>query len=195
MKDFASALADKILANESHKIKEITREVAEKIQKDMVDKTYALIDMYYTDYRPEVYIRTDELTKQKRGKGGKFKKKTTNERKRLANGDVSLRTAIKALDESGQPAIGICKPLDDGWGYQAGVLFDEKYFYDKMQHSVHGPNFTEWDIALNFLWGIHGDPSISVTTPAGVELDKYINTYKQRFDEHYQAAYKKYKNQ
>ena len=193
MEDFANALADIIIENESPKINKIMHEVAEKIQGDMVAVTYRLIDLYYADYRPEVYIRTDELSKHKQGKGGKFAKKNKNERAR--SGDISLQTALKTLSGSEQPAIGVCKPLDGVWGYQAGVLFDEHYFYEKMKHSVHGPNFTEWDIALNFLWGIHGDASVHVTNAAaGVELDQYLNAYKQRFDKHYQTAYKKYKN-
>ncbi len=199
MKDL-NAFADWILSNERHKIDKIMREVAKKIQGDMVGVTYRLIDMYYADYRPEVYIRTDDLSRPKQGKDGKFIKKTSNERKRLNSDDVSLKTAIKALSESKEPAIGVCKQLDGGVGYQAGVLFDPGYFEDKMHHSVMGKNFTEWDIAENFLFGQHGNGSArsavtEFTEPhADMVLRDYLNSYKSRFDKHYQAAYKKYKN-
>ena len=195
MKDL-NAFADWILSNEKHKIDKIMHEVAKKIQGDMVGVTYRLIDMYYADYRPEVYIRTDELTKPKKGKNGKFIKKTSNERKRLNNDDISLKTAM-ALKESDQPAIGVCKTLEDegAWGYQAGVLFDEKYFDDKMQHSVKGKNFTEWDIVENFLHGAHGNSEIHTTTPnASAVLYEYLHSYKSKFYKHYQAACNKYKN-
>lgn len=198
MKNFVDVLTDFILKNEAGKLDNIMREVSDKIQSDMVAVTYRMIDAYYQDYNPNYYIRTDRLSERKRGKDGKFAKKLKRERKRNTNryGDVSLQTAVKALNESGQPAIGVSKPLDSGLGYQAGVIFDPDYFNKAMKHSVKG--FTEWDIAENFLFGQHGNGSaISSVTEftepyADIVLRDYINSYKPRFDKHYRDAYKKY---
>ena len=199
MKDFANALADTILKNEAPKLDKIMRYVAERAQEDIVQVTYTAIDAYYQNYSPVYYIRTDILSQRKRGDNGKFVKKLKKERKRDTKryGDISLQTAVKALGESGQPAIGICKPLDDGIGYQAGVVFDPDYFQKNMKHSIKG--FTEWDIAENFLFGQHGNGSATsavteFTQPyADIVLRDYINSYKSRFDKHYRDACKKFK--
>ena len=106
--------------------------------------------------------------------------------------DVSLQSALKALDEGSQPAIGVCKRMDGVLGYQAGVLFDESKL--KMKHAIKGKGFTEWDIVEDFLWGVHGNDDIFVTEPsAGWVLYEYINSYKSTFDKHYKAACKKFK--
>ena len=54
MKDFANALADRILKNETPKINKIMHEVADKIQGDVVGVTYKLIDMNYAHYPTEL---------------------------------------------------------------------------------------------------------------------------------------------
>ena len=189
---------DIILENEAPKLNNIMSEVADKIQGDIVAVTYRMIDAYYQDYDPDYYIRTDKLSERKRRNNGKFAKKLKKESKRNTKRyrDISLQTAIKALGESGQPAIGISKPIDGGIGYQAGVIFDPDYFNTAMRHSVKG--FTEWDIAENFLFGQHGNGSASssvteFTEPyADIVLRDYINSYKLKFDKHYKDAYKKY---
>lgn len=195
MKDFANALADYILARESSKLDNIMGEIAKNIQNDVVEVTYSVIDAFYQDYMPEdgrVYIRTDELSNRARNSKGQFKKKSkkTSKRNTKRYGDVSLQSALKALDEGNQPAIGVCKRMEGVLGYQAGVLFDESKL--KMKHSVKG--FTEWDIVEDFLWGVHGNEGIFTTEPsAGWVLYEYINSYKPRFDQHYKAACKKFK--
>lgn len=199
MKDFADALINTILEREASKINKIMQYVAEKIQIDAIGCTYAVLDAYYNNYSPEYYIRTDELSQRNRGSNGRFTKKLKKERKRDTKrySDISLRTAMMALGESGQPAIGVCKPLDNGLGYQAGVLFDPGYFDKAMKHSVKG--FNEWDIVENFLFGQHGNGSkFSSVTPftepyADMELRNFINTYSSKFDKHYRDAYKKFK--
>ena len=213
MKNFVDALAERIIEQERPTLEKILGEVAINIQQDVVNVTYALIDAYYHDYTREegrIYIRTDELPKHKQGRNGRFINKTGTANKR--SGDVSLQTALKAKSQSkmdkklqalasgDQPAIGVCEIAGD-LHYRAGVVFDESKLTKKsqrgqgMQHSVMGPNFTEWDIIMNFLWGVHGADDVYVTTPtAGMELDRYIYSYQSRFKKHYNAAYNKYKN-
>lgn len=194
MKNFTDALVDSIIENEKPRLNRIMNEVAKKIQSDVVAVTYNLIDAFYEDYQRSdgrVYIRTDE-NKHPQGKDGRFKNKNSTQWKR--GHDRSLMSAIKAFNTSGEPAIGVCRPLDGAFGYQAGVLFDEGYFNSTMKHSVKGKNFTEWDIAEDFLWGVHGNESVYTTTPsAGWALYEYIDSYKPRFDKHYSDACKKFK--
>lgn len=192
MKDFADTLTNLIVENERERLDNIMYEVAQKIQGDVIAVTYNVIDAFYQDYQRSdgrVYIRTDEY-KHPRGKGGKFRYKKRNEWGSSRNDDVSLRSAIKG-NYGGQPAIGVCKPSNMGFGYQAGVQFDESYFEKAMKHSVKG--FDEWDIVEDFLWGVHGNESVFVTTPsAGWALYKYVDSYRPRFDKHYKNACKKF---
>lgn len=207
MIDFANALADFILARETPKLDNIMAEVANKIQNDVVEVTYSVIDAFYQDYKPKdgrVYIRTDELHNKRRN--DKFRKKSQKEtlKKRSRRNDVSLKTALKAkgkdqlgpkveaLSEGSQPAIGVCQKVGTLY-YQAGVLFDEDKISKRMKHTIKG--FDEWDIVEDFLWGVHGNEGIFTTEPsAGWVLYEYINSYKPRFDQHYKAACKKFKN-
>ena len=179
---------------EADRLDNIMYEIAQKIQGDMVGVTYNVIDAYYEDYTREngrKYIRTDEY-KHPHGKGGRFRQKKQNERSSNRRKDISLRSAIKRM-ENGEPAIGVCRPLDGVYGYQAGVIFDEESVANKMKHSVKGDGFTEWDIVENFIFGAHGDESIYMTTPcAGDVLYKYIYSYKHRFDRHYNNSCRKY---
>ena len=196
MKDFTSDLVNLIVSNEKPRLDNIMREVAEKIQGDMIAVTYSVIDAFYQDYSPQVYIRTDSYkakhNKQK-DKKGRFKNKSSDMEYKRGR-DVSLMSAIKNMKASNQPAIGVCRPLDGEFGYQAGVVFDESYFSKKMQHSVKGSNFSEWDIVENFLWGVHGNESVATITPsAGWVLYEYLNSYKLRFDIHYNNACKKFR--
>ncbi len=195
MKSFTDALTNIIMENEIPRLDKIMQEVAQKIQMDMVNVTYGLIDAYYQDYKPDYYIRTDNY-KAKYGhpkdkKSGQFRKKNKEEWKRAS--DISLASAIKALGESGQPAIGVCRPIDGMWGYQAGVIFDPNYFNKAMYHEQKG--FTEWDIVENFLFGQHGNgKAIHFTEPhADIVLKGYIDSYKTQFDKHYNDACKKFK--
>lgn len=203
MRNFADILADAIVEANKTRLDNIMNYVANQIQNDVVTVTYNLIDAFYTDYTqpPRVYIRTDEYKKghnlnkngRKHDKKGHLAKMSKTEIARSK--DKSLMSAIKDLNESGQPAIGICKPIDGMIGYQAGVLFDEGYFNNEsgMRHSIKGSNFTEWDIVEDFLWGVHGNESVYTTTPsAGYALYKYIDTYQSRFDKHYKDACKKF---
>ena len=192
MKGFADELRTFIGENEAKRLDNIMYEVAQKIQGDLVAVTYNVIDAFYEDYTYENgrrYIRTDEY-KHPRGQNRKFRHKNRSEWAR--SNDVSLRTAIKSM-ENGIPAIGICRPLDGVFGYQAGIIFDEEELSKKMKHSVKGNNFTEWDIVEDFLWGVHGNESVYTTTPsAGLVLYDYVDLYKSRFDKHYKNAIKKF---
>lgn len=195
MKSFVNDLVDLITENEKDRLNNIMYDVAQKIQGDVIAVTYNVIDAFYEDYtidKGRVYIRTDEY-KHPHGTDGKFRRKTNVERGSSRNNDVSLMTAIKRM-ENGEPAIGVCRPLDGYFGYQAGVIFDEETIANKMRHSsVNGKNFTEWDIVEDFLWGVHGNEAVYTTTPsAGWALCEYINSYKTRFDKHYNDALKKF---
>lgn len=198
MKNFTDALVDLIIENETPRLNNIMQEVSKKIQDDFVDVTYGLIDAYYQDYTfadGRVYIRTDEYkashSHPKNKKTGKFKKKNKAEWTRA--GDKSLMSAIKSMNGD-EPAIGVCRELDGVFGWQAGVVFDESYFNSNMKHSIKGSNFTEWDVAENFLWGAHGNDDVYVTAPpANMILDSYLYSYKSRFDKHYNDACKKFK--
>lgn len=204
-RSFADAVAGAIIETEKARLNDIMGYVANKIQGDFVAVTYNVIDAFYADYTqpPRIYIRTDEYKKRhnldkngrKHDKKGHLSKMSKTEIRR--KNDKSLMSAIKDLDESGQPAIGICQPIaiDGIIGYQAGVLFDEDYFNNEsgMKHSVKGSNFTEWDIVEDFLWGVHGNESVYTTTPsAGYVLAQYIDTYQSRFDKHYKDACRKF---
>ena len=196
MKDFTNDLVNLIVSNEKPRLDNIMREVAEKIQGDMIAVTYSVIDAFYQDYSPQVYIRTDSYKAKhnnQRDKNGRFKNKSSDMEYKRGR-DVSLMSAIKNMKASNQPAIGVCRPLDGEFGYQAGVVFDESYFSKKMQHSVKGNNFSEWDIVEDFLRGVHGNESVATTTPsAGRILYEYLNSYKPRFDMHYNNACKKFR--
>lgn len=198
MKDFASTFADLIISKEKTRLNDIMQYVANQIQRDVIDVTYATLDAYYQDYMPPdraYYIRTDEYkakhNRPKDKKSGQFKRKNKTEWSRSS--DKSLMSAIKTLGESGQPAIGVCRPLDGMFGYQAGVVFDPDYFERAMHHENKG--FTEWDIVENFLFGQHGNgEAIHFTEPhADMILREYINSYKTKFDKHYNDAFKKFK--
>ena len=197
MKHYTDHWVDLIIKEESPRLNAIMKDVAEHIQADVIEATYGVIDAFYEDYsRSEgrKYIRTDEYhasNKHARDKKGKFRNKTKAEWRRSK--DVSLRTAMQRM-ENGEPAIGVCRPLDGVLGYQAGVVFDEERLASQMKHSVKGKNFTEWDIVQNFLWGVHGNEDVYTTIPsASVVLDDYINNYKSQFDKHYRNACKKHK--
>ena len=196
MKNFTETLVNIIVEIETPRLNNIMQEVAKKIQGDMVEVTYSAIDNFYQDYAPMVYIRTDDYKKKhnnKRNKKGQFTRKNSGMEYKRGR-DVSLMSAIKTMEASGQPAIGICRPLDgDLFGYQAGVIFDESYFEKRMLHSVKGSGFTEWDIVEDFLWGVHGNESVHITEPsAGLLLHDYVESYKPRFDKHYNDACKKF---
>ena len=194
MKSFADELKTLIGEQEAKRLDNIMYEVAQKIQGDVVAVTSNVIDAFYEDYTRNdgrEYIRTDEY-KHPHGRGGKFRYKKRNEWNSIRNNDISLRSAIKMM-ENNAPAIGVCRPLDGVYGYQAGVIFDEGYFTKRMKHSVKGDSFTEWDIVEDFLWGVHGADGVHNTTPsAGLVLYDYINSYKTRFDKHYKNAIKKF---
>lgn len=196
MKDFVDTLTDVIIKNEKPRLDSIMQYVSGKIQEDMVALTYSVIDRYYIDYMPperKYYIRTEEYkTKHNHPKNakGQFRRKSKTEWSRSK--DKSLMSAIQALDASGQPAIGVNRPLDGVFGYQAGVIFDPDYFNQAMHHEHKG--FTEWDITENFLFGQHGNGgAIYFTEPhADTVLRDYINAYDSKFDRHYKDACKKF---
>lgn len=205
MEKFTDTLVNLIIEQETPRLNNIMKEVAKKIQGDVVGVTYSVIDAFYMDYMPpeRVYIRTDEykfrhgMDKHGRKRNNKGQivskntaKKSQSQTEQRRAGDRSLMSAIKSFTGN-QPAIGVCRPIDGAFGYQAGVIFDEGYFEKYMRHSVKG--FNEWDIVEDFLWGVHGNDSTFVTTPsAGLVLYEYINSYKTRFDIHYNSVCKKF---
>jgi hypothetical protein len=188
MKDFTNELVNLIIQNETPRLNDIMQEVSKKIQRDVINKTKSVIDQFYQDYSPEVYIRVDDY----RSTPSKRRDKRGNRLVRKRDRNVSLRSTVTKNWDSDQPAIGVCRPLDGILGWESGVLFDEGYFQRHMKHSHKGSNFTEWDIVEDFLWGVHGNESVATTEPsAGYELYEFIETYKTKFDRHYNDACKK----
>lgn len=189
MKDFTNQLVNLIIQNETPRLNDIMQEVSKKIQRDTIQKTKDVIDRFYQDYSPPVYIRVDDY----RSTPSKRRDKRGNRLVRKRDRNVSLRSAVTKNWDSDQPAIGICRPLDGILGWEAGVLFDESYFKSHMKHSYKGANFTEWDIVEDFLWGVHGNESVAITDPsAGYELYEFIESYKSKFDQHYHNACQKF---
>ena len=193
MKDFTNELVNLIIQNETPRLNNIMQDVSKNIQKDTIQKTKDVVDKFYQDYTSEqgrVYIRVDEY----RTTPSKRRNKNGNRLVRKRDRNVSLRSAIlNGMMSNDEGAVGVCRPLDGILGWQAGVLFDESYFQRHMKHSDKGKNFTEWDIVEDFLWGVHGNESIYTTDPsAGYELYEFIETYKSKFDKHYNNACKKF---
>ena len=194
MESFTDTLVDLIMTKEKPRLTNIMQYIAKNVQKDLIGVTRAVIDAYYQDYNPEYYIRTDDYKAQHlhpiNKKNGQFRPKNRTEWNRSK--DKSLRSAIQALTEGDQPAMGICRPLDGIFGYQAGVLFDPNKFKSTMHHEHKG--FTEWDITENFLFGQHGNgEAIHFTEPhADIVLRNYIDSYKTKFDRHYNDACRKF---
>lgn len=192
MNNFTNELVNLIIQNETPRLNNVLQEVSKKIQNDVIQKTYEVVDKYYQDYTKEdgrVYIRVDEY----RATPSKRRNKKGNRLVRKRDRNVSLRSAItRGTMRDDEGAVGVCRPLDGILGWQAGVLFDEGYFQRHMKHSYkHG--FTEWNIVENFLEGIHGDESVYITEPsAGDELYMFIEGYKNTFDKHYEDACQKF---
>lgn len=195
MNEAIDAIIDHIISIHTPRLEKVMQYVAERIQDDVIDVTYSIIDAYYKDYMPPeraYYIRTDEYKSNynhPKNKKGQFRRKTSKEWS--GTNDISLKTA---LAESGQPGIGVCRPLSDGrFGYQAGVVFDSSYFNAAMHHENKG--FNEWDIVENFLFGQHGNgKAIHFTEPhADIILKNYINSYRPKFNQHYDTALTKFK--
>lgn len=194
MKD---AIMSLIIKEESKNVDYIMRNLANKIQGDFVGLTYKLLDQYYDNYDPKRYIRTDILkgnfsaSGKKRGSGGKFKKQSKQDK--LRKNDISLRSAITAMNADGTPAIGLARGNYQD-GYVAGVVFDESYFDANMKHSVHGDSFDEMDIVSNFLFsgdGDYGYGNIASRSPsAATELDMYLNNYDSNIRKYYDKFYK-----
>ena len=189
MKYFANELVDLIVQNETPRLNSIMQEVSKKIQTDVIQKTEDVIDMFYQDYTKadgRKYIRVDEY----RAAPSKRRDKKGNRLVRKRDRNVSLRSAImNGMMRDDEGVVGVCRPLDGIFGWEAGVLFDEEYFKSHMKHSYKGEGFTEWDIVENFLWGVHGSEDIFTTDPsAGYVLYDFINNYFETFDKYYKAA-------
>ena len=193
MKNFSDIMADLIIQNETPKINNIMYEVSKKIQNDVIQKTKEVVDKFYQDYTKEngrIYIRVDEY----RSAHSKRNNKKWGRLVRKRDRNVSLKSAInRGFTRDDEGAVGVCRPLNNVFGWEAGVLFDQDYFQHNMRHSFKGKNFTEWDIVEDFLWGVHGNESIYITEPtAGWELYRFIDEYKPSFDKHYKEACRKY---
>lgn len=189
MKDFTNELVNLIVQNETPRLNDIMQEVSKKIQNDAINKVIDVVDRFYSDYSPKVYIRVDDY----RSSPSKRRDKKGNRLVRKRDRNVSLRSAVTKQLGPDEYAVGVCRPLDGILGWEAGVLFDESYFQSHMKHSYKGSNFTEWDIVEDFLWGVHGNESVATTDPsAGYELYEFIETYKSRFDQHYKDACQKF---
>lgn len=57
----ANAFADKIIADAEKKIRTDLKNISSKAKKDFVNKAIEVVNMYYANYSPKLYIRTNNL--------------------------------------------------------------------------------------------------------------------------------------
>lgn len=206
MNKIADAIADAILATEADRLDAIMAEVTRNITLDFADVAHSLIDDYYFDYLPIQYVRTYGRKKFLRdkavGKGVRVSAKGKS-------GNVSLHAAItrqgKTKEGNPGPVIGSYGiRYDNGQKvYYGGLSFDEEYFQDVDNRIRHqGKGISEWNIVENFLYAGEGVGTgdvrsypeisgVSYSAPSADEmLKEALNTYKLRFDQHYQNALK-----
>jgi hypothetical protein len=192
-------LYETILDNELPKINNIMAYMASEIQRDFVNETYRLLDIYYENYTPRVYIRTDELRSRVskngrfRGKGGRFVAPSNTVKTRLAN-DISLHDAMHA------GSFGVARPNENGDGYIGGVIFDPDdidYNID-MKHSIAG--IEEFDMVRNFLLSDDENQKGNKAAKyrnfpsANSQLQKYLESYYNgKMDKLYDDACRKFR--
>ena len=191
---------DFIVKREKPKVEKIMAYMVGEIQKDFVNETYRLLDIYYENYTrpPRIYIRTDELKSQLsksnrlRGKGGRFTKPSNTVRARLND-----RSLIEAMKTPG--SFGVARVNDQKNGYIGGVIFDpddESYKID-MEHS--GAGIEEFDMVRNFLFS--DDPSLKGNIAAtkrnfpsaDSQLQNYLMAYDGKIDKLYNDACRKFR--
>lgn len=194
-------LFNAILDSEMPKVDNIMAYMAGEIQKDFVNETYRLLDIYYTNYTrpPRQYIRTDELkssftkSNRLRGKNGRFTKASETTAKRKS--DTSL---WEAMQNPG--SFGVARRMENGHGYIGGVIFDEDEFNIGMEHSTITPGvFEEFDILNNFL--LSDDASQKGNKAADYrnfpsahsQLKNYESAYYSRLDRLYEDACRKFR--
>ena len=56
-----NAIVDKIIADAEKKIRTDLKNISSKAKKDFVDKAKEVVLLYYANYSPKLYIRTDNL--------------------------------------------------------------------------------------------------------------------------------------
>lgn len=191
---------DTIVKRETPIVDKIMSYMAHEIQKDFVNETYRLLDIYYENYTrpPRIYIRTDELKSQLsksnrlRGKGGRFTTPNKTIRKRLT--DRSLMEAMKTPG-----SFGVARLNEQGNGYIGGIIFDpddESYQID-MTHSVAG--IEEFDMVRNFLFSddasLEGNMAATNRSfpSADSQLQKYLMAYDGKIDKLYSDACRKFR--
>lgn len=197
--EIADKLFDMIIEREKPKLENIMRHMTEQIKNDFVQETYRLLDIYYENYTPRVYIRTDELRGKVskngrfRGKNGKFLKPSKTIQDRLAN-DRSLKEAMKTPG-----SIGVARLAESGWGYIGGIIFDEAdadYHLD-MKHSNRG--IEEFDIVTNFLFSDDANQTGNAAAQyrnfpsANVGLEAFLKSYDKKIDKMYTDACAKFR--
>lgn len=199
-KKIADKLFEMIVEIEKPKIDKIMQHMTEQIQKDFVQETYRLLDIYYENYTPRVYIRTDDLrgmvskSGKFRGKGGRFITPSNTIKMRLAN-DRSLKEAMKTPG-----TFGVARPMEGGaWGYIGGVIFDEsdKDYHIDMNHSNRG--IDEFNIVTNFL--LSDDPNQTGNSAAKYRnfpsadagLEAFLKSYDNKINKLYDNAYAKFR--
>lgn len=191
-------LFDAILDNEMPIVDNIMAYMANEIQKDFVQEVYRLLDIYYDNYTPKRYIRTDELkasfskSNRLRGKKGRFTKASKTMLARRT--DTSLREAMQQNPGS----FGVARRSEEGHGYIGGVIFDPDDFEtNNMKHSVRG--IEEFDIVHNFLLSDDSNQKGNMAAnyrnfpSADSQLQNYLMSYDGKMDKLYEDAYRKFR--
>lgn len=195
MKDFADALIDAIIENESSRIEKVMIEVTQQISKDFAQKTYSLLDLYYDNYTPVRYVRVY-------GKKRKLKTTSGSTKRKPRAGQVSLHAAITRDTKDCTIAY---HGIDEDGGYIGGVRFDaSKFKGNGMRHL--GKGISEWNIVENFLFAgdgvnsdmepLEGDIRSHIddysASSADLALMQYMSGYGATLDKHFKNALKKY---
>ena len=189
-----------ILDNEMPKIDKIMAHMANEIQKDFVNETYRLLDIYYQDYTPRYYIRTDVLksgfseSNRLRGKSGRFIHASETTLKRRS--DTSL---WEAMQNPG--SFGVARRMEAGHGYIGGVIFDEDDFQINMKHSTITPGsvFEEFDVLNNFLLSDDASQKGNLAAKyrhfpsAHSQLKLYEKSYYGKLDKLYEDACRQFR--
>lgn len=134
-----NSFIDKIVADAEKKIRTDLKNVSIKIKKDFLSKAEEVVLLYYANYTPKVYQRTNNL------------------RDDVIDDDLSF--AI--LNASGY----------GGW-----IQFNSTQMADYKIGSKEA-------VVSNFVYGIHGRPSIAVEKESAMKLmSDFQNNYKQILD-------------
>lgn len=135
-----NAFVDKIIADAEKKVRTDLKDISSKVKNDFTNKAKEVVILYYTNYKPIKYVRTN-----------------------------NLRDNVVYDDNLSFIAL-------NGNGYDAWVQFNS----DNMSDYDTGNKDA---VVSNFMYGIHGRPSISVEKESAMSLmDDFQQNYKNILD-------------